>query len=200
MEFEEVLRRRRMSRSFEDRPVSADVIDRVLRAGLRAPSAGNTQGTDFVVLEGQEQTSLYWDVTLSPARRPGFRWPGLLVAPVLVIPVVNPNAYLSRYGEPDKAATGLAEDLDRWAVPYWYTDAAFAAMLILMTAVDEGLGALFFGVFDHENAVIDALGIPSDRRLLGAIAIGHSASEDRPSRSAGRKRRGLDEVVHRGRW
>jgi nitroreductase len=90
--------------------------------------------------------------------------------------------------------------VERWPVPYWHIDAAFTAMLVQLAAVDEGLGVLFFGIFDHTAAVRQALGIPDDRQPIGTIAIGHPAGDGRPGRSAGRARRTLDAVVHRGAW
>jgi nitroreductase len=199
MELAEVVRRRRMVRNFAPRAIDDDVLDRVLDAARRSPSAGNTQGTELLVLCGAEQTARYWDVTLPPERRSGFRWPGLLRAPVLIIPCVRAEAYVRRYGEADKRGTGLGEGLDRWAVPYWHVDGGMAAMLVLLAAVDEGLGALFFGIFDHEDAVRAAFGIPAGFQPLGTIALGHAAP-DEPGRSADRPRRPVTEVVHRGEW
>src|SRR5690349_7185854 len=108
MEFSDLLRARRMVRAFEDRPIEPDVLRRVLDAARRGPSAGNTQGWDFVVLEGPD-TARFWDVTLPLARRAAFRWQQLLVAPAIVLPLADQRAYLERYAEPDKAATGLAD-------------------------------------------------------------------------------------------
>ena len=75
-----------------------------------------------------------------------------------------------------------------------------AAMVLLLAAEDAGLGALFFGVpGDHHTAVREALGIPADRRLVGVVALGTEA--ERVSGSArSRHRRGLDEVLHMGRF
>ena len=70
------------------------------------PSAGKAQGWHLVVLEGAD-TARFWDVTLPPERRSGFAWPGLLDAPVIALPLADPEAYVRRYGEPDKAASGL---------------------------------------------------------------------------------------------
>jgi nitroreductase len=171
----------------------------VLDAGRRAPSAGFSQGLDLVVLEGGAQTGGYWDLTLpDPAARARFRWQGLLDAPVLVVPVVDPAAYAARYAEDDKAGTGLG-DVAAWGVPYWWVDGGAATQNILLAAVDEGLGALLFGLFGHERRVLDALGVPAGRHAVGAIALGHPAP-DEPGRSAIRPRRPFDEVVHRGRW
>ena len=72
-------------------------------------------------------------------------------------------------------------------------------MAMLLTAVDEGLGALFFGVFDGLAALRAAFGIPDDWNPIGAVAVGWPAP-DEPSPSLRRGRRRLDDVVHRGRW
>lgn len=201
MELQDAIHRRRMVRGFQDRPLPAGALDRLLELATHAPSAGFSQGWAFVVLEGAEQTDRYWQVTLPPDRRPGFPWPGLLTAPALVIPLAHPQAYVDRYAEPDKAATGLGSSAADWPVPYWLIDTAMSAMLLLLGAVDEELGALFFGIFEHEAAVMAELGVPDGYRPIGTIAIGHPAPEvDRSSRSAERGRRPLDEVVHRGGW
>ena len=199
MEFAHVVRSRRMVRSFETTPVPADVLGRVLALASKVPAAGNTQGLDLVVLEGPE-TARYWDASLAPERRASFPWPGLLDAPVLIIPVGSPGAYVDRYGEDDKRKTGLGAGEQNWTVPYWYVDTAFSAMIALLAAIDEGLGALFFGQFEHEPAIKAALGIPADRRPVGTIALGYPDNEQRPSLSSQRPRRSLDEIVHRGGW
>ena len=188
-----------MTRAFRPDPVPRDSLDRCLDAARRAPSAGNTQALDLLVLDGPDATAAYWDVTLPASRRATFRWPGLLRAPVLLVPCAHAQAYVDRYGEPDKAATGLGAGADRWAVPYWHVDAGMAAMAVLLTAVDLGLGALLFGLFDHEAAVRARFGIPDERHPVATIAVGHPRP-DAPGRSAGRIRRPAEAVVHRGSW
>ncbi len=201
MEFREVVRRRRMVRSFERRPVPAAVVDRVLDAGRRAPSAGHSQGFAFVVLEGAAQTERYWDTMLPVERRHDFAWPSLLHAPVLVVALSSAQAYVERYGEPDKAGTGLSRSPSEWVVPYWTVDTSFAAMSMLLAAVDEGLGALFFGIFEGRDRLLAALGVPPGWEPVGTIALGWAAPSDGPSGSAvTRPRRSLDDVVHRGGW
>lgn len=200
MEFDDVVRARRMVRRFTDEPVTPEVVDELIDLARRAPSAGNTQGADFVVLEGAAQTSQYWDLTLPASARDGFPWPGLLDAPVLIIPVGDSSRYLDRYAEPDKARTGLGGDREAWAVPYWQIDCAMAAMTLLHAAVDRGLGALFFGIFAHTPAVKAHFGIPEAADPIGTIALGHPHPDGRPSRSTRRTRRPLDEVIHRGGW
>ena len=188
-----------MVRAYDGRAVDPAALERVLDAARRAPSAGNAQGMDLVVLAGPEETARYWDVALpaGPARE-GFRWQGLLAAPALVLPVVAPGAYAARYAEPDKAATGLRA-VEAWPVPYWFVDGGMAVDAMLLAAAEEGLGAVFFGLFEREQVVLDALGVPGDRRGLGVVALGHAAP-DEAGRSAGRPRRPLDDVVHRGGW
>jgi nitroreductase len=189
-----------MVRSFDSRPVPPDLIERLIDLARRAPSAGNTQPWAFVVLEGPETAGL-WDVTLPAARRSSFRWPALLEAPVVVLALVSPDAYIERYAEPDKQGTGLGAGESVWPVPYWWVDGGMAVQTLLLAAVDAGLGALFYGLFDHERAVLARLGVPPGWRALGAVALGWPAvaGADR-GRSAGRSRPPLAAVLHRGRW
>lgn len=198
MELSEAVRRRRMVRAFAPRPVDPALVDDLVDQARRAPSAGNTQPWAFVVLEGAD-TARLWDVTLPPERRGGFRWPGLLDAPVVVVPLVEPAAYPRRYGERDKAATGLGAGVEAWPVPYWWVDGGMAVHALLLGATDAGLGALLYGLFGHEAAALAALGVPAGWRALGAVALGWPAP-DEPGRSAGRARPPLAEVVHRGGW
>lgn len=198
--FDRLLARRRMCRDFTDEPVAQESLDRILAAALRAPSAGNTTALDLVVLVGDEVDD-YWATTLAPDRRAGFAWPGLLSAPVLVLPYVDPGAYVARYGEPDKARSGLGVSEAAWSVPYWWVDGGAAVMAMLMAADSAGLGALFFGQFDHEAALARRFGVPSSRRALGTIALGHPGPDAvRRSASARRGRRSISDVVHRGGW
>lgn len=200
MEFAQAVRSRRMVRAYIDEPVDPMVIDGLIDLARRAPSAGNSQGASFLVLEGQTQTDRYWDITLPAERRPDFPWPGLLTAPVLILPVADERAYLSRYAEPDKSSSGLGEDAAAWPVPYWQVDCAMATMTLLHAAVDAGLGALFFGIFRNEAAVCAEFGLPTGVRPIGAVTMGWPAASDRQSKSAGRGRRPLDDVIHRGNW
>lgn len=202
MEFEQVVRSRRMVRNFSDRPLPPTTVERLLTNARRGPSAGFTQGTELLVFDGPDQTARYWDVSLPPEERPDFRWPGLLRAPLLILPFASRPAYADRYSQPDKrqADHGIRATQAGPAGPYHLVDTSFAAMLILLTAVDEGLGALFFGVF-RPAAVAAAFGVPDGYEPIGAIAVGYpDPAGDRPSASLRRGRRPADEVIHRGRW
>lgn len=197
MELQDAVRRRRMVRDFEDRPLSPEVTGRILANGLRAPSAGFTQGTELLVLESAADRGRYWDACFPPERREGFRWPGVLRAPLIVVPMACRQAYVERYALPDKACPG-GESAGSWDVPYWYVDAAFTAMVILLSAVDAGLGALFFRVFRPE-ALKAEFGVPPRFHPIGAIAVGHPRPHA-PSPSVARGRRPLSATVHRGGW
>lgn len=188
-----------MTRAFLDEPLDPSVVDGILDLARRAPSAGHSQGWGFLVLEGDDVRA-YWDVTLPAHRRATFPWPRLLDAPVLIVVVADPDAYVARYAEPDKASTGLGASAAAWPVPYWHVDAAMAAMTILLAATDRGLGALFFGLFDAAGPVKERFGIPAAMAPVGTIALGRPAPAQRSSGSVGRGRRAREEVVHHGRW
>ncbi len=205
-EFAEVVRNRRMTRAFEGRPIEPVALDGLVDLASRAPSAGKTQGWHLVVLEGAE-TELFWDATLPAVRRDSFRWQHLLTAPVIALPLADSKAYVDRYAEPDKAQTGLGTGAAAWPVPYWTIDASMAVMTLLLAAEDVGLGALFFGVFRGERELRHELGIPAGLELLGAIALGYPAEAvvegdpgSGPGRSAGRGRRQVRQIIHRGGW
>ncbi len=199
MELTAALSRRRMTRNFSGRPPSPGVVDALVGRALTAPSAGFTQGVDLVVLEGPDQTARYWAATSDEAwRRRSSRYPGLVRAPVVVLPFCDPDAYVARYAEADKARSG--EPPVEWVVPFWFVDAAFCTMSLLLLAADAGLGAAFLGNFRGEDALRAALGVPAGHRWLGAVLLGEAASPDPPSASLRRGRRPFDETVHRGGW
>ncbi len=199
MDFAEVVRRRRMVRDYDpSRPVPDAVVERLLEHAIRAPSAGFSQGWAFLVLASPEDRSLFWSVT-STADAPEGWLTRMSRAPLLVVVLSSKDAYLDRYAEPDKGWTD--RDEARWPVPYWDVDAGMAALLMLLTAVDEGLGACFFGVpADRVDALRDAFGVPVSSRPVGVVSVGYPGGEDRRSPSLRRGRRGVEEVVHRGRW
>src|SRR5260221_11219235 len=97
---------------------------------------------------------------------------GVKAAPLIIVPVAHAQAYVQRYLEPDKARLGrkVAED---WPAPYWFTDTAFAAMLILLTAVDAGLGGFSFSLGPTNPPILpfrQAVGIPDHHVPTGEIA------------------------------
>jgi nitroreductase len=198
LELKDVIGRRRMCRSFLEGPVDPGALSRALEMATHAPSAGNTQGWAFVVLE-DDDTALFWEHEAESSWLAHPSHPGLLNAPVIVLPLASKPSYLERYSEPDKAKVG-ARRVGDWAVPYWLVDTSFATMLLLLGLTQEGLGSLFFALQKPAGPLLRALGVPDGWEPLGAVAIGWPSAEDRPSTSSGRPRKPLAEVVHRGRW
>jgi nitroreductase len=198
MELSQAIRSRRMTRNYTDEPVAPHLVDAMLEAAVRAPSAGFSQGWDFLVLDEPAQVARYWALTTDAGAEPD-RWlQGMRRAPVLIVAFSHKAAYLDRYAEPDKGCSDRHEE--RWPVPYWHMDTAMAVMLMLLTAQDSGLGACYFGLpADSVNPVRRAFGVPDDRSPIGVVSVGHRA-EDLVRGSSARGRRPLSAVVHRGRW
>jgi nitroreductase len=197
MEFADVVRRRRMVRNYDpDRPVPAEVRERILANALHAPSAGFSQGWAFLVIE-DDDLARYW--RSAAGDEPYDDWlRGIASAPLLIVAFAHKDGYLDRYAEPDKGWTD--RDESRWSAPYWFIDTGMAALLMLQTAVDEGLGACFFGVpADRVEAVREEFGVPDGYAPIGVVSVGYPRP-DRRSPSLKRGRREVPEVVHRGRW
>lgn len=193
MEFQDVVRKRKMVRSFEDRPLDRELVDRLLANARRAPSAGYSQPWSFLVFDGRGEVGRFWDV-VNPKREGG--WPDLFNAPLMIVTLSEKDKAIDRYSLPDKGWTDRSES--HWPVPYWDIDTAMSAMVILLTAVDLGLGALFFGI-QRMAEFKTAFDIPERVMPIGAIAIGHPKPLDRPSPSlkiVGR--RPAEQLVHRG--
>ena len=201
MDLHLAIQRRSMVRSFSTVAVDRAVVDRLLSAALRSPTAGNTGGTAWVVLEG-EQTSLYWEATTDEAwrARNGPRFEGLRRAPLVLLAYASPGAYVERYGEPDKSDPHLGASPEAWPVPYWFGDAAFGVMAVLLGAVDAGLGACVLGNFRGEPALARALGVPGPWRLFCSLALGQPDGADHRSPSLDRTGPAPGTRVHWGAW
>jgi nitroreductase len=201
MEMGEAIRRRRMCRNFLAEGVPHQVIDRLIDRARRAPSAGHSQGWAFLVLSGPAETGRFWAATSDRSWLDDPVSAGLQRAPVVIIPLCSPAVYVARYSEPDKLAAGRTS-AEAWPIPFWTVDVSFATMLLLLGAVEEGLGALFFGF--RSRASIDAMradfGVPPDWDPIGAVAVGWPADDWGPRGSARRGRRPLQDVIHRGGW
>lgn len=201
MELHEAIRRRAMVRSFSSEPVDPAVVDRILLDALRSPTAGNTGGTAWVVLEGPAQTSVYFDATTDEEwRRTSTRWEGLRRAPVILLAYSCADLYIARYREPDKARSGLGDGPEQWPVPYWMGDAAFGVMAVLLGVVDAGLGACLLGTFRGEAELAGRLGVPGGWRLFCAVAVGYPDSRDHRSPSLNRQTPPRAERIHWSRW
>lgn len=195
MEFEQVVRRRRMVRAYDPEvAVSRETIDHLLELATHAPSAGFSQGWHFLVLEGAA-CARFWAVAADDG--PQDSWlAGMRTAPVLILTLADKDVYLDRYAEPDKGWTDRAES--HWPVPYWDVDTGMAALLVLLGAVDQGLATCFFGLpGDKWDPVRVEFGIPTRLRPMGIISLGRAAL-DRKSGSLKRGRRDLGQIVSYG--
>ena len=196
-----------MIRAFTGEPLAAGTAERLLKAASRAPSAGFSQGYSFLVLEGKEQSAPLWEMLYESETSENAtedasvaQVTALSTAPLVIVPLACKDVYLDRYAQPGKGWTD--RDEARWPVPYWYIDTGFAALLILLTVVDEGLGAVFFGLPPENMADFRTqYGVPDQWMPIGAIAVGYpdpAGDPVPPARASDRK--SLDELVHRGHW
>ena len=191
MEFQEVVRLRRMVRTFTHEPVPQAALDRILGNALRGPSAGFSQGQAFLVLTDAADRERFWAVAGTAIAS------SAQTAPLVIVPMSCKRVYLDRYAQADKGWTD--RDEARWPVPFWHIDTGMAALLILLTVVDEGLGALYFGIVPEAvGAFREAFGVPEDHEPIGAIAIGHDA--EAAPRDLRDRRRPAQDVIHYGRW
>ena len=199
MQFADCARSRKMVRAFQKKSVDAELLNRIVEIASWAPSAGKAQGWHLLVLQN-EDTNRFWNVTLPKEKRASFRWQNLLDAPVIALAFADPNAYLERYSEPDKASTKLGSSTESWPTPYWTVDASFATMQLLLAAHDVGLGALFFGVFSGEQKLRSDFNVPEQMQLIGAVALGWPIPEKATEKgaSARRPRRKPSEIIHEG--
>jgi nitroreductase len=171
METWDAIASRRNVREFEDRPIPADDLDRVLEAGRRTPSARNWQPWDFVVVQDRarlEELSTVW--------RGGGHIAGSAATIAFVVPI-------------------LEEARRRELLRY---DVGQATMQMMLAATDLGIGTGHSSVGDQDLAR-RILGHPEDREVAYLMDLGYPA--DRPLRPIRRPdRRPFDEVVHRERW
>jgi nitroreductase len=195
MELSDAVRNRRMVRSYDpDRPVSREVLDGLLRLAIRAPSAGHTQGWQFLVLDDITSRSAFWTATSGGEADAWLT--RMQTAPALIVCFSDKDAYLDRYAEPDKGWTD--RDEARWPVPYWHIDTGMAAMILLLAAQEAGLGACFFGVpGERWPQLRAAFAVPDRLAAVGVVSLGYPAADVR-SPSLRRGRRPLDDVVSYG--
>ncbi len=193
--FRRLVAGRRMVRNYTTEPVDAAVVDRLLDAARRGPSAGFTQGVSFVVVTDAAMRSTIAALAHEPDYVAAGFDPWISRAPVHIVVCVSEEAYRARYREPDKSPDGSEP---QWPVPYWWVDAGAALMLLLLGAVAEGLGAGFLGSHALDR-LAETLGIPAEVSPIGIVTLGHPAP-DRRSRSLDRGRRRWDDVVHREGW
>jgi nitroreductase len=190
MDFQEVVQRRHMVRTFTSEPVPDEVLDRIMQNAVRGPSAGFSQGQAFLVLTGDDLAK-FWAVAgeaVSDTAR---------TAPLVIVPFSSKQVYLDRYAQPDMGWTD--RDEARWPVPFWHIDTGMAALLILLTVTDENLGAIYFGIVPEKvQPFRETFGVPDSYEPIGAIAIGYNAEPQ--ARDLRSRRKPLDQMVHYGQW
>ena len=197
MEFNDVVRQRRMVRNYDpEKPVSREVLERIAATAQRAPSAGFSQGQRLVVVTDPEGRRRIAELCDEPEYVAAGFDPWVSRASALFIPCVSEEIYHARYRESDKVnPDGTETD---WPIPFWYVDVGCTVMLILLTAVNEGLAAGFLG--SHRMADLSAeLGLPPDQQPVGVITVGYPLP-DRRSRSLKRGWVPRDDFVHWERW
>lgn len=173
MDFEKVLRKRWMVRSFKPTPIPEEKIQKILRNAARAPSAGHLQPWDFVIVKNPDTKKRLANAALNQ----NF----IQEAPVVIVACANTRRSATRYGE-------------RGIRFYSLIDTAFASLIILLTAVNDGIGASFVGAF-HDETVSKILGLPDHVRPVGIINLGHP--NEMPSKL---ERLPLTGLVHEEKW
>lgn len=196
MQFTDVVAARRMVRRYRDAPVAAAVLERVATTALQGPSAGFSQGVRLVVVMDTAQRRRIAAICGEDEHVAAGRTPWLSVAPAHVVLAVRENDYRERYVEADKAR---ARGPDGWSAPYWWVDAGAALMLLLLAAVDEGLGA---GVLDiaQPDRLRALLKIPDDVAPVCLVTLGYPAEGPQPAGSSRRGRRPADSTIWWERW
>lgn len=162
---------RRSVRQYEDRPVSAEQIERLLQAGMAAPSAGNRQPWHFAVVTDAETRARL--AASSP-------YAGMVSrAPLCIVPC----------GEPTRAYPGRPD--------FWVQDLAAATENILLAATGLGLGAVWCGIYpiaERVSAARQIIGAPDGIVPFAYVAIGHPAEHPEPRTQYDAAR------VHHGHW
>jgi len=166
----DAIRSRRDVRSFTDRPLDDDDLDRILEAGRRAPSSRNWQPWDFVVVTDRQQLVELAEVWQSAGHVARSAATIALIAPIV---------------------EGGKQQVE-------FFDLGQAAVIMMIAAADLGIGSGHSAVRDQELAR-RILGFPEDRFCAHLIPLGEPADRPlAPLRRP--DRRPFDEVVHRGRW
>ena len=160
---------RRSIRTFKNRDVPEETIEKLVEAGTWSPSAGNIQPWEFIIVRKPEIKKKLVEAA----------WGQSFIAEASVVIVVCANTNRSSEGYGDRGVT-----------LYCLQDTAAAIQNVLLVAYSVGLGACWIGAFDEENAR-EALKIPNGIRPVAILPIGHPAETPQP-----RKRRPLDQIVH----
>ncbi len=174
MPFATVVRRRAMVRAYKADPVPEKTIRRLLQYAVRAPSAGNLQPWEFIIVKSAENRDKLAKAAL------GQTW--VATARVNIATCADVQRSGKRYG-----ARGTF---------YSLVDTAFASLLILLGAVEQGLGACFVGAYNPEE-VAKILALPEHVRPVGLITVGYPAETPR---KPGTPKIPLNKLIHYEKW
>lgn len=174
----EAIRKRRMRRHFRPDPVDTEVVARIAELGLRAPSAGNSQGQSLIIVTDPSRRSALARICREDEDYlPRFRNRWISEAPVQIVLCSDESAYHRRYQQPDKLRPDGNEI--EWPVKYWDFDAGATFENLHLAAIGEGLACGYVGFPDF--AAMDAarklLGIEPQVKPLGIICLGHPAPD-----------------------
>lgn len=172
MELVEAIKKRRSIRRFKPDAVNEITIKKIIELGNLAPSAGNLQPRDFVVVKDREVRFALAQAALNQTF--------VYDAPVVIVVCANLKRTES-YGNRGK-------DL------YCIQDSAAAIENMLLVIVDSGLASCWVGAF-NEKKVADILGLPGHVRPVALLPIGYPLEEIKSS-----YRITLDELIHYNRW
>jgi FMN reductase [NAD(P)H] len=198
-----VLAQRRSVRTYADRPVPRDVLERIANAAvIWAPSAGFSQGLRIVVVTDPDTrrriATAAMEDELAAQGRP--RWKA--AAPAHMVVLTREDDYHDRYEQQDKLKITGGREID-WPAPYWYVDAGAASMALMLPAIDEGLATAIFGVTDLPM-LYEVLGLPGDVRFVAVVTMGYPAADpDKPSSEASlfrQRRKPRAEVLRWETW
>jgi nitroreductase len=159
MDVFEAIKGRRSIRSFKPESISDADLEKILEAGISAPSAGNCQPWEFVIIRDQKIKQKL----VQAARGQSF----LAEAPVVIVICADVNRTASRYGE-------------RGRTLYCIQDTAAAAQNIHLAAYALGYGTCWVGAFD-ESAAAEAIKAPAGVRPLIMIPIGKPREKPKPT-------------------
>jgi len=174
VDFADVLRARRMVRSYRPDPVPEDVVRRIVKVVHRAPSGGFSQGHRLIVVTDPDIRGKVAEL-IEPIYLEAGMEPWVSVAPVLIVVGVREASYHERYQQPDKVAEDGQEI--EWPVPYWWFDSGSLLVMLQMAAANEGLASGFFG--PHADGLEEIVGLPADVGLAGIMTLGYSDDNDR---------------------
>jgi len=170
MDVLKAIKARRSIRLFKDNPVDDELIEKILEAGIWAPSAGNLQAWVFIVVRNKRIKEALSEAALGQ--------PWVRDAPVIIVACADRLRSSTRYGERG------------WEL-YSVQDATLAVGNMMLAATALGLGTVFIGAF-NENAVQKILRLPRHLRPICLLPVGWPAEAPNPP-----PRRPLSKVVFR---